>query len=90
MKKTVKTTVKKYDENGKLLEHTETIVEEEVREKDYMPLSPYKPWNPFETPAHPNPYTPYVGDVWNHGKREPHIYTNEGSQPMTVTYDEQV
>lgn len=90
MKKTTKTTVKKYDKDGKLLEHTETIVEEEVREKDYIPLSPYKPWNPFETPTYPNPFAPYVGDVWNQPNSSGKIYTNKGGEPLRVTYDEQV
>lgn len=70
MKKTTKTTVKKYDKDGKLLEHTETTVEEETKSNEYV-------YNPYITPS--KPYTPYVGDV-------PDMYTKTGGKSITVTY----
>jgi hypothetical protein len=51
-KEITKTTIKKYDENGKIIEHTETIVEKEIINDNIPnPIYPNTPVMPWQQPT---------------------------------------
>lgn len=79
VKKITKKIYKEYDGDGKLIKHTEEIIEEETKDNKYTYM-PYNPYNP------PNiPIQPYVGDGYPPiTTGEP--YTNTGGKPYTVTF----